>query len=457
MSIDYISDTDDSGQLSGAVDFLQEITIDVIRAIICRCERNENYPFIDTKLSLIDGQDFADDDPVRGRGTIFPWIQGRGLEAFAAHANWLENLGGEYQDDSQRLKKIVSRVLNRMEEIREANDSRLFFMMTSAGRPCRLGASGEIEEFDFDTSAGPNYSDLFYSKGLVAAADLLGDDVKKRRACEWFDKVCEEIFAGKFQSDQQPLDPKNSGAAQVTGRIAHGPFMIAIGGASTFARVTNDKKYAQLGFRLLDHMLDFHVNVDGNNPDIKPFDMWEFIDEEGNLFLTDGKILSDPGHGTEFVGLAVNMLSQFITGKLIKADDNRLEKYYRVLPEILIRNFENGFSPKEYGIVKSFDLLSRTVLNSDMPWWSLPETIRSACLCCNSAGYRESMREIFSKCFNAFKKYYVKPELDMMAIQTLLANGSTGTAIPATPDADPAYHTGMSLIDCIENKINLIG
>jgi hypothetical protein len=36
-----------------------------------------------------------------------------------------------------------------------------------------------------------------------------------------------------------------------------------------------------------------------------------------------------------------------------------------------------------------------------------------------------------------------------MAIQTLTIEGTVSPAIPATTDADPGYHTGLSLLDVI--------
>ena len=35
----------------------------------------------------------------------------------------------------------------------------------------------------------------------------------------------------------------------------------------------------------------------------------------------------------------------------------------------------------------------------------------------------------------------------LMAYQTVDANGQPADVIPATPDADPGYHTGLSIID----------
>ena len=36
-----------------------------------------------------------------------------------------------------------------------------------------------------------------------------------------------------------------------------------------------------------------------------------------------------------------------------------------------------------------------------------------------------------------------------MAIQTRCKDGSVSDSIPATADADPGYHTGLSLLDVI--------
>jgi hypothetical protein len=38
-----------------------------------------------------------------------------------------------------------------------------------------------------------------------------------------------------------------------------------------------------------------------------------------------------------------------------------------------------------------------------------------------------------------------------MAVQTLDKNGQPVDIIPATPDADPGYHTGLSIIDFLNN------
>ena len=75
----------------------------VMRAIADRYD--PAYPFVNTKLDLITGQDFAADDPVRGKQAVYGWIQGRALEALAGHARWLSSRGED--DLVERLRSII--------------------------------------------------------------------------------------------------------------------------------------------------------------------------------------------------------------------------------------------------------------------------------------------------------------------------------------------------------------
>ena len=116
------------------------------------------------------------------------------------------------------------------------------------------------------------------------------------------------------------------------------------------------------------------------------------------------------------------------------------------------RNFANGYIAHPGGISKAYDLVSRRHLNTDMPWWNLPETIRSAALAWNVASNGEERArclEILRDTHNAFR-HFIRTDLHLMAYQTRSIEGKPIDAIPATADADPGYHTGLSLIDAIE-------
>ena len=124
-----------------------------------------------------------------------------------------------------------------------------------------------------------------------------------------------------------------------------------------------------------------------------------------------------------------------------------------ILPGVLTHIFNLGFNPDTGGICKTFDLNNRKPVNSDMPWWSLPETIRT---CCNilslypDCPQSKEIVGIAAKCSNVFASKYINYNVHMMAYQTLNESGEIAAAIPATPDADPGYHTGLSLIDSIK-------
>jgi hypothetical protein len=122
-----------------------------------------------------------------------------------------------------------------------------------------------------------------------------------------------------------------------------------------------------------------------------------------------------------------------------------------VLPKVFGRNFENGFACKVGGIIKAFDLVGRTPINSDMPWWSLPETMRAGAelLLMSDGESRQRLLQAIADCSNAFVRNFVNRKVHLMAYQTVSAEGKPVDVIPATPDADPGYHTGLSIIDFI--------
>ncbi|MFH1569857.1 MAG: hypothetical protein ABIL09_17825, partial [Gemmatimonadota bacterium] len=121
-------------------------------------------------------------------------------------------------------------------------------------------------------------------------------------------------------------------------------------------------------------------------------------------------------------------------------------------PAILARSFANGFQPGPGGICKAYDLVARQPRNRDMPWWSLPETMRAALLGWESVeddAARRACLATFAACHNAFLGHYVRPDVHLMAVQTRGPDGRVSDAIPATADADPGYHTGLSLLDVV--------
>ncbi len=430
----------------------------VLEAMLDRYDRRSDYPFIDTKLSLSTGEDFADDDDVRGPGVVYGWIQGRGLEAIAGHMNWLRRCGDLDAGLTARLlpraEKMLAEVFEKTEAIRAANAGRLFFAMTPAGEFLEMGAGGKYVPHEIAPPTPPNVTEMFYVKGMMAAAAALGDSAKVAEARAWYQQIDADVQANNLSRDQQPLDPTNPAVKPVAGRHGSGGRMLALGAATLFLELTDDPEYVAAGCSYIDHMLKFQVNTDADPAAGEPFDAWEFVDAEGKPWLNEaGQLLSDPGHSCEFVGFAVKFLHACDQrGMLVEVGADRLAEYNRVLPAMLAQNFANGFSPAGYGIVKNYDLVSRRPLRPDMPWWNLPETMRAGVGACFAVAEAEWPKyiEIASKCSNAFARHFIRPDLHLMAYQTIGDDGEPMDIIPATPDADPGYHTGLSIIDYLD-------
>jgi len=453
-----VGDPSDIAALAQTRDDYVQMLGCVVAAMLQRYERRGDYHFIDTKLSLRTGEDFPADDPVRGPEVIYGWIQGRGLEALAGHEAWLRrcpDIDASLKDEvCGRLHRMMAEVFAKMEAIRQANGGRLFFTMTRTGQPLRMAADGRLVPHEIPADSPANTTELFYAKGMMAAAHALDDRAKAAEARQWFHDIDRDIREGRFARDQQPLDPGNVAVKPVEGRHGHGARMLGLGAAALMLECTGDPVYQDIGLAYLDHVIERHVNTGQQTPSGQIYDMWEFVDDAGNPWLDDsGAQISDPGHACECVGLALKLLAVCeAQGTLSGLEPDRLAAYRRILPGMLEQNFANGFSPAEIGIVKAYDLVARRPLRTDMPWWSLPETMRAALGAARVVDEDDRPRyvAIAAKCSNAFGSRFVRPDLHLMAYQTLDAAGQPIDTIPATPDADPGYHTGLSIIDYLD-------
>ncbi len=423
------------------------ILLDVLDALLERYERDPDYPFIDTKLNIITGKDHypaSTDDFFKGKEVIYAWIQGRALESLAGHAVWLKSCSlltpGDAAARIVRIEKILREVIDSMEDIRARNHDRMFFTFSRSGEPLethrgQLRALPRIPD-------GSNFSDLFYSKGLLCAAAYLKMETKAGEAEHYFLRVVNDIRNRRFTTDQQSFDPKNPVTA-VAGKHLQGPFMIALSGIAEAAAITGRKAWLQQGREFMEHIFKFHINL-GERSELLQYDFWEAVDSSGNPWDENGVILCDPGHALEFAGLSLKCLLQMRTVPEFAGFAEKCRSFY---PALITHCFRQGFNPQAGGICKSYDLKAHRPVNTDMPWWSLPETIRAAAEMLEFAPESTpAMLKIIEQCSAAFLGKFVNPAVHSMAYQTRGADGKPVDVIPATPDADPGYHTGLSII-----------
>ena len=174
-------------------------------------QRSTEDGYLNTKFDVIDGTDYTNAaDPelkFRSKSVIYSWIQGRGAESLAGHLR--SGFG-----DRATVLKMLKNVVGNMEKVRKNNQNRMFFMFSEEGRFLNGDLSVRVEPLE----GKANYSDLFYSKGLVAAADILQDKELLQEALSYFKQTLQAIWDLEFVTDQQAFDPKNPVTA-VPGKI----------------------------------------------------------------------------------------------------------------------------------------------------------------------------------------------------------------------------------------------
>ena len=432
---------------AGLIPVYGKMLLDVLDALLERYERDPAYPFVDTKLNVITGRDHYPAAPetfFKGKEVIYAWIQGRALESLAGHAVWLKSCSLLTPDAAAarivKIEKMLREVINSMEDIRTRNHGRMFFAFSPSGEPLETHR-GQLRPQP-SIPDGSNYSDLFYSKGLLCAAAYLGMESKTAEAEHYFLRVVNDIRNRRFITDQQSFDPKNPVTA-VAGKHLQGPFMIALSGIAEAAAITGRRAWLRQGQEFMEHIFKFHSNLDGR-PTLRQYDFWEAVDSSGNPWNENDMILSDPGHALEFAGLSLKCLLQMNN---VPEFAGFMEKCRRFYPELIGHCFRQGFNAEAGGICKSYDLITRKPVNTDMPWWSLPETIRAAAEMLEFAPESTpAMLKIIEQCSAAFLGKFVNPAVHSMSYQTRGADGIPVDVIPATPDADPGYHTGLSII-----------
>jgi len=434
----------------------ETMLVTILEVILDRYESDPDHHFIDTKLNLITGEDFLPGpDPetdFKSKRVVYGWIQGRGLEAMAGHAAWLPECSVLSDRDKQaliaRTRRLLEEVAAKMEELRARNGGRLFFTMTPEGQPLAIEGGCRVRPLE-RIPEGMNFSDLFYAKGLFAAAAFLGWEDKRREAGEYLLKGLADIEAETFVTDQQQLDPKNK-VASVPGRRTQGYRMIALGALAAAYEHTGDPSWLERSEGFFRFLFTHHLNC-GQFPGLEELDFVEFIDPENRPWVQDGEILSDSGHALELVGLALKLLAPMKDHPDAPASQKDLvRECEELLPRFFMHNFEIGFDHEHGGIRKAFGLISRRPINDDMPWWSLPETIRAAAellAFVPETPRRRAILQALADCSNAFMRYYVNPSVHLMAYQTRNNRGEPIDVIPGTADADPGYHTGLSIID----------
>ncbi|HHS82193.1 MAG TPA: hypothetical protein ENJ68_01610 [Devosia sp.] len=362
--------------------------------------------FPNTKLNPLTLQDYTSDDGVRGPRYVYGWIAGRALEALATFA-------GEFQgtdpERAARLDRAGQCLFGEVARLYERHGHGCFCYDRN-GQPLLVPSDGPARP-QHNPDGLFTYSDAFFAKGLLAAA-ARHDREQVPRFVRYLHDVVAAIGHHRFQIDERVPLSRSEIAVQPDD---YGPRMILLGAAPLLQSLGLDA-HADFAGNVIRHVMHHHLDA-----------------RSGLLRLAPGVGVANPGHQIEFVGFAMAWLS----GRSQKPDPALIDR----LTTLLIRAFAAGFDG--VGIATQVSVSTGQPLTPLRPWWSLPETIRAAALIFRETGNRKVL-DIWQQADRAFFARYWRTS-PPIAYQTLTEQGPVD-AVPSTPDLDPCYHTGLSLL-----------
>ena len=369
--------------------------------------------FLNTKQNSISLADYGAEDGLRGPDYIYGWIQGRGLESLVIQAAFLEHDDPELTSFLDAAGIELYRALDDL----HAQAGHAYFCYGPDLQPIYLDGGGTAQS-QLPASDIYTYSDAFVCKGLVAGAVRYAPaDLPRQRAS--LAKVIAAIDANRFlMAEDGPLDE----AALAAQRADLGPRMILLGAAGLLTKLQLHSD-AAFGERFIAHVLDHHFDSD-----------------TGLLRNVPGEDACNVGHGIEFVGFALEYYGPSAPPALLAT-----------LERILVASFRTGFTGP--GLCLSVSLKSLQPTSPYCPWWSLPETIRAAALLYERTASLATL-DVWRDASAAFFSHFWRGK-PAIAFQTMTADGPVDF-VPATPDLDPGYHTGISLLSAIEAANRLL-
>ena len=402
-----------------------------VRLLLERHRRQPDWPYVDTKFNPNTGKDLGE----ASYHTVFAWFLGRGSEALQGHVSRLEQFEELKPQERREAQEVFTQlVVNMTDAIIKTAD------LNSGRCPFRVNrdllATDEhgtrIEADERISSAG----DSFCGKGLVAA----GTDTHVQRGMNMLMRTVENIRANRYGVDQFKDQPKD---------ISQGSRMLTLGAAALLYRRSSNP---QLRAMMLEVAAEFLAYVLDKHYDSKTTVFSEYVDAQTG----QRKSYLDPGHATEFVGLGLSAAACLEMDKATLTPQRRLllDRIYRDMPPLLLTAARLGWNSKYPGLFKAVDTQTGQVLNDDMPWWNLPETMRAAAWCAkvtSDAKTREECLDLLGRCHNAYFSQYPNPRNMLFPFQTI--SGTTGQVVdkvPAVPEGDPLYHTNLALLEMLE-------
>ncbi len=405
----------------------QAAIIPGIRLLMSRRTKHGDWPFPDTKFNPNTGKDL---DPI-AYSRIYSWMVGRGLEALNDHRAILGELElPEQSEVEDAFGGWIAAQIDAIGKMADANANRCPFLVDRQLRPL----DGNYRPVTTDPGRA-GAGDVFCAKGLLSS----DSPAARERGLTMLQIAAEKVRHGQYGSEQ---------LTEVSPWLHQGMKMLFLGAPRLVADLEDEagKRLKEQVFAIAVEFLGFVLE--------RHYDTVSGHFSEGIDPLTGVHSgLLDPGHCTEFVGLGLSAIDSIERGmdSVPEAWAAHFEAARAAFPKMLLTAFRLGYNSRHGGICKEVKVSTGEVLNPDMPWWNLPETMRAVARLLPFAGDSTGdCLEVFRLCHNAYFSHYLNPDLMLFPYQTRCGlTGAIKDVVPAVPEGDPLYHSNLSFLDML--------
>ena len=358
--------------------------------------------FLDTKLNSITGISYTNNSGTRGPKFIYGWKQGRGLEVLLTFAKYYKYINYSFS------KKILNRAETLYYSLKKLyfRDENIFFLYNQDLKAIRN--SNKIIHFQTNEKGIFTYSDAFAAKGLFAASRIFEPSNTKYFKQYIFD-IINAVENNFFQMDETIAISLKTVKKQPND---FAPRMILLGAAGMF-HINSCSNLTSFADKFINYILDNY-----------------YCKDKQILLNIPNNLTCNIGHAIEFCGFALEHY-------MITNNKTNLKK----IETILKNSLKLGL--KKQGIPLFISSETGKATSPYFPWWTLPESIR-ACIIGLHLGMNIEILELCKKVDKAFFSNFWQANKSY-SYQTINVDGPIDY-VPATPDLDPGYHTGISLL-----------
>jgi len=429
-------------ELADLPPLIRRIIQPTIEAAVDRFKRTKSTSgWMDMKFDPVNGEERDASLEYYRKDRVYGWIQGRGLESLTGHLRWLETLPGYRTLEGKELLEVAESLYSKlMKTCFPPSGIKAYFVMDLSGSP--IGHHCEGRE--------TTLSHLFVLRGLLAFAMHRGYSEDLSRIADALRVAVDASIRGECVNDQIKFDDSGELAFSIDRKGYEGQ-MISIGACELLFASSKAEEDKSRGVEIIRSVLSKYVF----KTELPGLFLIDAFDREGLPARQNGHLTTNPGHALEFVGLALQYLrhtaataTQFdLSDKEVPGADK--DSMIDTLFSLASRYTRIARAPHG-GIVLSMDAETGAVLNGNCPWWSSFETARTFAemylASGDEAGKRYCAAQIKSY-IRCIEEVYLKPSLIGIPVQAVSISGDVARVIPATPDIDAGYHTGMPLID----------